>query len=544
LAAAVVAFYVVCFGLITWPAARYFGTHVFAGPGDGLQMYWNTWWVRHAVTELGTNPFSTDLLFHPRENDLLLHSLHSFGGFLGIPLSWTLSDVGVFNALVCFGFAFSGWGGYVLARALGCNAWTALIGGYVFTFSNYHFAHAQGHLNLVLMQWIPFYLFFFFKLVVSGALRHSVAAAVFLFLVLLCDHYYFMFCVLASVVIAVWSLATSSHAPWSKKAARSLVVFGVLVLFSSGVFALLFLQASAHGAAVEGHDVTKHGMDLFALILPGGHWRFHELSAPYWRQVGGSIHGASVHVGIAALILAYVGYRDLRSRGDRIRHLLLAEFIVFFALSLGAELRVVTHRFDIPMPYDVLAALVPVIEVGGVPNRFIVIAILSVALLASCGVRALQKTGRGRAAAGGLLLLAFVELLPRPIPLTPTHVPTYMERFVTLSSEEPGPVLDLIHRPTRAMFFQTLHHQPIQTGFLARLTRDANACAEQLSEHVRRGEFEALRDQWGYRYVFSAAPIESTRLLIRDRGVYVSEIPVLSDEFQDWKGGPRPCPLP
>ncbi len=520
---AILFLYAASFFALTWPSVLRFGTHIMSDRGDGLQMYWNVWWVRHAVLN-GAQPFETSLLFYPETPSLIVHSLHAFGGFLTVPFAGLLNDVALFNVVVTFGFVASGWGAYLLTQHFVKGTLPAFVAGYIFTFSNYHFAHATGHLNLVLMQWIPFYFLFLLRLLRGGRERDAVFAALFLFLTLLCDHYYFLFCVLASAIFILWGV-------WTKialnvRTARAFALFGGLSLVTSGVFLLAFLRAAA--GEVTGHDPRGGGMNPFALLVPGGHWRFRELTELYWG--GSNIHETSVHLGLGVLTLAACGYYLLYRRRDDARTLLIALALAFFYLALGKgpQLAGVT----LFAPYDLLEYALPPIRAGGVPVRFVVVTILMLAVLAACGVRLLWDSRRGRLPLALLLCLAFTELLPYPVPSTLVTFPPEIEVLAKRAAAQPGAVLDLAHSRQLAMLYQTRHKQPIQTGYLARMQGATERSYAQVQRLIRTDRFAELGSTWGFRYVLSEAPLDCCRLLYVG-SVRLYEIPLAPDARSD-----------
>jgi hypothetical protein len=508
-AAAVPALYGLLFVALTWPAAARFTTHILADDGDGFQMYWNVWWVRHALLGGADHPFTTHLLFYPETPSLLTHSLHPFAGLLTLPLAPLLGDVALFNVVVVFAFAFAGWGAYLLARHLGAARPGALIGGYVFTFCSYHFAHAQGHLNLVLLQWIPFYLLFLLRLIEGNRARDGVVAALLLFSVLLCDHYYFLFCVLATGIVVAWAVVARRLAGPPRRLALPWAGFLLVVLGTSGAYALAFLRAAGEGS-VGGHPDVR-GLDLLALLIPGGHWRWHDLTAFYWQRLGENIHETSVHVGAAALVLAGCGWRRLRQAGDGRATVLLLVLGVFFALSLGRDLRLFGHALALPMPYEALEALAPPVRLGGVPVRFVVMVVLVIAVLAACGAQQVARGRRGRLALGLLVGLMIVELMPRPVPSTRVTFPAYVGVLARRAETEPGAVLDLVNPSRVAMVYQTRHRQPIQSGYLARTPLGARRTWNQVNDLVQEQRFAELRARWGFRYVLSHEPLPGCR---------------------------------
>ena len=515
---AVLFLYTASFFALTWPSLLRFNTHIMSDQGDGLQMYWNVWWVRHAVLS-GLQPFETSLLFYPQTPNLVVHSLHSFGGFLTVLFAGLLNDVALFNVVVTFGFVVSGWGAYLLTQHfIGSHAESsvaAFIGGYFFTFCNYHFAHATGHLNLVLMQWIPFYFLFLLRLLRGGRKRDAVLAALSLFLVLLCDHYYFLFCVLASAIFILWGVWTK--VALNVRTAQAFALFGGLSLVTSGVFLLAFLRAAAVGG-VTGHDPRGGGMNFLALLIPGGHWRFRELTELFWAR--GNIHEASVHLGLGVLTLAACGYYFLYRRRDNARALLITLALTFFCLALGKGPQLGVTLFT---PYDLLERVLPPIQAGGVPVRFIIISILALAVLAAYGVRLLWDSRRGRLPLALLLGLAFIELLPYPVPSTLVTFPPEIEVLAERAAIQPGAVLDLAHPRQLAMLYQTRHEQPIQTGYLARMQRTTEQGYAQVQRLVRLRRFSELGSAWGFRYILSKEPLSCCRL-IYDGPVRIYEI--------------------
>lgn len=142
-------FYFLSFCVLTFPLITVFSSHFFTDYGDGLQNVWNLWWTRKAVVELHQLPWFTQLLHFPQGTSLLAHTLAPFNGFLGILFSPFLSLVQIHNVMVILGFTLAGVGGYFLCFEITRSRIAALFAGFVFTFCNFHFAHAQGHLQLV-----------------------------------------------------------------------------------------------------------------------------------------------------------------------------------------------------------------------------------------------------------------------------------------------------------------------------------------------------------------------------------------------------------
>src|SRR5262245_37140924 len=159
------AFYAAAFFVLTWPSVTRFRTHWLTDAGDGLQNVWNIWWVERALTVLHQSPWHTTDLHYPYGTSLIAHTLNPFNGLVAIPLSTFLSPLVVHNCLVTFSFIAGGVTMYMLAHHLTRSHAASLLAGYVFTFSSFHFAHAEGHLQLVALEWIPLFVLLWLKLV-------------------------------------------------------------------------------------------------------------------------------------------------------------------------------------------------------------------------------------------------------------------------------------------------------------------------------------------------------------------------------------------
>ena len=81
-----------------------------------------------------------------------------------------------------------------LAHYVTADKKASFFSGLVFGFSAYHFARAWGHLNLVSIQWIPFYVLFLLKMRKEPSLKNVFLAVFFLVLsALWADFHYAVF---------------------------------------------------------------------------------------------------------------------------------------------------------------------------------------------------------------------------------------------------------------------------------------------------------------------------------------------------------------
>jgi hypothetical protein len=510
------AFYLGWFVLFTWPALRYGRTDLLTDAGDGLQNVWNLWWMRKALVELHTSPWYTRYLYFPEGVTLIGHTLNPFNGLMAIPFLGLFSLTVAHNALIVFSFVVAGLTAYGLCRYVSGSHWGSLWGGFVFTFSSFHFAHAQGHMQLVALEWIPLFLLCWLRWLEAPTAARAAAAAGALVLVFLCDLYYTLFSTLAAAIISSWWLAGErgrGGRPWRDYTRSGLALAG-LAGVPIGAFAVALLYRHHHDPLLGVHDPSGINMDLLAPLIYGGHWRFAELTAPYWRRISGNIHESSLHLGwsvIAALVCCAV-WRKRVARPSVVGLWFLLGG-VFALLALGPVLRIWGRAITwIPMPYDLLASAIPPLRLAGAVARFFVITYLAAGVLVALvypALRAGPLRGRWRPA----LAAAFValEYWPAPLPRTHSALPAYVEAIAAAPGA--GGVIDLVNTPSIVLYHQTRHEKPIAFGYIARFPASAllravptTTAAKELTKHETATDAARRLAADGFRYVIATAP--------------------------------------
>ncbi len=501
-------FFLICFLILTWPAVVRFPTHFFADAGDGLQNIWNIWWVERAVTVLHQNPWRTTYLHYPYGTSLIGHTLTPFNGFFAILLSPFMSLVAVHNCLVTFAFVTAGVTAFLLAHHLTRAYWPSLIAGFMFTFSSFHFEHAEGHLQLVSLQWIPLFVLLWLRLMRKPTIALGVAAALVLFLVILCDYYYFLYCVIAGFIILCWA-AIRGEIPRPLKDGRHLVALGTfaaVALATSGVLAGSLLVANQSDPWVGAHLSSDYALDLLAPFIYGGHWRFASLTSRYWTRLQANYHESSVHLGFSMLLpIVYLGWKRQDTRVGEVGLFFLL-FVLFFMAALGPILLV--GGKDVfggrrILPYALLEILFPPLNVSGVPIRMMVMVVLSGAVLSAFAfARLLRGSTREKTFALCMTSLLVIEYLPKPIATVQMPIPHYVMVLKNLPGNEG--ILDTVGGDDVGMFYQTIHGKPLALGYLARVPQSVDAKDRQLEDLIRSERFDRLWPDYRLRYVVGA----------------------------------------
>ena len=495
--------YLVCFYLLTFPQLHQFSTHYFTDEGDGLGNIWNLWWTSKAITELHQSPWHTTFLYYPYGTSLLPHTLNPFNGMIAMILMRFMTQAQAHNFIVVFTFVVSGLTAFFLAREFTKSFAACLIGGFIFTFSEYHFAHAQGHLNLLSMEWIPLFVLCWYRLITKPRIINGVFSAGALFLVLLCDYYYFLFCVLGGLLIFIWHWIRSRDWLFFLRSnyPRALGAFLLVTLATSGPLVISLLILLVRDPASGAHDPTSFSLDLLGLFIPGRYWRFSELTAFYWGGLNDKVE-KSLHVGFAVLsVLVYVWIR--RKELHEAVGLWFLVFVVFAVLALGPAIHIGGHVIPLPLtPYTVLAKLIPAISLGGMPVRMVVMSILAASVLAAIGfadlLRRARSSTRSVAIVAILLVVLVFEYLPGPLPARENPLPDFVRELKKLPD---GAVYDVRSSKFHALYYQTIHQRPMAFGYISRVSASVEAKSNELRRVFELGDYERLNREYGFRYL-------------------------------------------
>lgn len=499
----VLAAYLLLTLLMTWPLGARL-TQTLPDGGDGWRFLWNLWWVKTAVVDLHTSPFHTSLLYYPFGTNLYIDTLAPLLGVVSIPFQLLgLSLVTVYNLLVLTSFVLAGYGTYLLVHYLTQVRSAAFVAGIIFAFCPYHFAHLLGHLNLVSLQGLPFYILALYKTWDAGeqpdtdGTRWPTSRRPFLWaglagLWLAMNAYiewtYALFLILFTLGFVAWQILVARRGPGWRRGVQRLGLVGAISLLLTLPVLVPMLQEARTTTYTQTRiqDSVWLSSDSTDAFVPS---TFH----PLWRFMGPVLdsHYAGrpraeriVFVGYSILVLSIAGLWMLRRR----KHVVFwgCTALAGWILSLGPILHVWGERFflgqRIPLPYAGLYFL-PFFNILRVPARFMVLTMLALAVLVgytlATGVqerpqwwaKRLRPVGRvWLSTIAGVLIL--FEYLAVPYPMLPLD---YQLPFYQELAAEPGQfaILDLPLTPFSIYeAYQTIHHHPIVGGYLARQPPD------------------------------------------------------------------------
>ncbi len=445
--------------LATFPLALSWRTSLPAGSGDLWQNYWNFWWWKKCLLE-GLNPLHAPVLFHPGGTDLVFHTHSPFNQILAMPVNLLFGEAAAYNFCLVLALTLSGFGTYLLVRALTGSAAAGFIAGTVFAYFPQTVEQTLEHLNLFSVQFIPLSLFFLLKWSRSARTCDALAFGACFGLNALCSWHLGLKLALVAVPWAIWTAWRAG--PQRPRALRDLAAAAALATLLALPFLAPMLALIGSGSEYYLKGAVNRGIDASYLFTPtyanpvGGplvHGRF--MSRAY--QASGFV----CYLGFLPTVLAWLALRR-RTREALAWGLVFAAGLV---LSLGAKLWWDGSLYNpFPLPFSALGWL-PFLENLRVANRFLLLAGLALAVLAGYGWTALRHRPAWALPLAAAVILVEYSWMPFPTQQVDTSP------LLAGVASRPGAVLDIpFHQRSRTvhnMVAQTVHGRPISGGYLS-----------------------------------------------------------------------------
>ena len=480
--------------VMTWPLVAQFTTAIPGDAFDGWQNYWNLWWVKVALVEGVQNPYTTDLLFYPTGVTLYFHTLNPFNGLITLPIQLTAGLIAAYNAVVLVSWVLAGYGTWLLARwVIGQRRQgdlAAFVAGAIFTFAPVHMAHLLGHMQVMALQWVPFYVLTLLRGMQRARegkawWRDGVLAGFFLTLAGLCDWYFVLYLFLFTGVVILWSWLWAllrregSWRVWLGVLGPAAVAGTVFVLLLAPLLVPMVYEATHYSFMVRpASDLYIFSATVLDFLLPN---RLHTLFRPEsfadWGNQIAPVSERTVALGYGALALAVMALAARRRRAA----LWAVAALVFVLLALGPRMHFGSITMaDIPVdvtnlaewsPYALVNRLVPFMRISRSVSRFAIVAQLCVAVLAGVGLAWWMGRLRARmASVVGVVALGVVlaESWVAPYPMSPPDTPSYYE--ILGQQAGTGAVLNLPMNYDRPgyLLYQTVHHRPLAVAYISR----------------------------------------------------------------------------
>lgn len=485
-----IAFYFILTLFMTYPVVFNINTHIAGDGGDGLQNVWNMWWSKKSLFG-DANLYYTDYQFYPAGTSLTFHTLNIFNCMISIPLQLLFSLVTTYNIIFLLSFVLAGCGMFFLINYLVKDYRVALISGLAFAFCPYHFAHGYGHLQLISIQWIPFYLLFLIKSAKERKMTNPILAGIFLVITSLTSWYYMIFCFIFTIFYLIGIVLSEQKLPDIKFFKR----FGLLSLIF-GIIITPFVYPMIKDFFVA--DWMK--MDTaFSLVEPSYyllpnplHPLFGKCFRPFYPV---NLADSFVFLGYTLLAVSIIG---AIKKFKKVKFWLILGF-VFFLLSLDPK-----NGITQPL-YLFFYNYFPFFSVISNTGRFSLMVLISVIVTASFGLKHILGMFKNKPKRQGpiLFLVSFLILFEFiSIPFLTTYLTQHDIFYEARLDEENYTILNV---PTLyeglPLYFQTIHEKKILGGYVSRTPPQVLTYLEGISKLDEKEEVYNAAKKYNIRYI-------------------------------------------
>jgi hypothetical protein len=472
--------YIVVVVLMTWPAIRYLSQQLVGNNEDTWIFFWNNWWLREALTS-GQSPFQTPYLFYPAGTSLIAHSnsfLNSFLAFLLEPL--IVGPVAAYNLVLLSGLWLGALGMYLLVKEITSHVLASFLAGFVFAFAPYHLSQIMAHAHLGSVHWWPFYALFLGRTLRDGRWRDAVAAGIFGALTIWSGLQLGLFLAIWTIVYLLWFLGHR----WADAVGDK--QFMIHTIGRIGLIGLVALVVSApilrgvignwsilaDNSGVFDESLQKQ-TDLLAYLVPPIYNPLWGDQFPDLFERFGFNGTFRPYLGFAVLALALAAVWQWRKEA----RFWLISACLWLLLAAGPALRLNGIVYEqLLLPYRWIATTFPISAIRA-PDRFNLLLVFSVAVLAGTGAAYLARHHLWRWAIVPLGLLVVIEYLPIPIPRM--ELPAASAFLEEMAADEAAyAVLDYPMGYTDSknwLYYQTLHGKPMVEGHISRYSGDTYA---------------------------------------------------------------------
>ncbi len=366
---------------------------------------WSIGWWPHALVD-GVNPLHLDAVFAPDGVPAAWATSVPVPSFFAAPILALAGPVAATNVLFLLAPATAAFAAYLLCRELSGNAIAAMVGGWLYGFSTFVGAHMLGHLNLVLVLWIPLLVLVAIRVArgTTSRCRGTIAFAV----VLACQLGTSTELALQATTFGLLAIAVIAvFAPTQRMAIRRVLVVAIPGWLVGGLIAAPLLLQQVLAGSTGWHPARRaDSQDLFGLVIPDRMLLIDPGNVIAERFTSGlAERGAYLSVFGVALIAVFA----FRARGTFLGRTLPVLALVAFLFALGPLLHVAGRELPVPLPAAGFI-VIPIINLM-ITGRFGLFMSLVLGITAAVAI----SDVRMRYWALPIALLAAIATLPNPV---------------------------------------------------------------------------------------------------------------------------------
>ncbi len=454
----------------TWPLSLVLTSSLPGDYGDPLFVTWVMAWVARHLTralsgDLGALVSMWDAPIFVPETNTLAFSEHFVGpATQALPIYWlTGNPLLAYNLVFLSTFVLSGLGAYLFVRELTGSRIGGLVAGALFAMNDFR-TTSLSHLHTLSAHWVPFALLGVLVFARSGSrLALALAAACVIALNASSGYYmlYFGPIIAAFALVVLWrQTAWRTRRGWT-----SLAAAGIAVALVQAPLLLPYLElqrATAFARSRAEVEVFSFTLDIYRARLPylAPMLLLSSASLLAWRAKGVGLRWAITFFAVAGVLGAW--------------------------LSLGPVPRLHGVPSALPGLYDLLFTYVPGYSGLRVAQRFAMVLMAALSVLAGIGAAQLvRRAGPAGAAVAVAVAVAHLTvqwmgplaldgpLLAAGVPPSPEYLrpsTTVPEIYRLVGTTEPSAIL--VELPfgdpgyeLRYMYFGLMHERRLLNGY-------------------------------------------------------------------------------
>ena len=407
--------------VLAYPLTVHPASAVLSDAPDTNLVMWILAWDAHAFVHQPFSIFDANI-YYPEHHSLAFAENLIGSGLFAAPIIWLTGNIVLaMNLVSLLSAVLCGAGACLLGRMLGMSGRGAFIAGLVFAFSPPRFLRLD-QLHLATIQWVPFALAYLHAYFDRGRPRDLRLFAAFSTLQALTSGHGIVFLVVGSLVVAVCHIATGAPIAIARRL-RDLGVPGLLVLVPAVLMMVPYRQAQVGVGlrrSLENWTVTPQSFLASPSHVDGWILRMFGAVSVNDRASAYLFPGFLVlALCVAGLCSATLLGRDHPALQGRERRR---------AVFTYALVTLVGVLMTLPRPLGLWPFVywLPVFNFIRVPSRFVMLALLGLAVLSGFGMDLVLMRARGKAAqlavaavTGALLVAEFATM---PFDLAPQRV--------------------------------------------------------------------------------------------------------------------------
>ena len=356
---------------MTYPLILKMDHAIIGEIGDNIYFVWMIGWMKKALFDLHTNPFNVWFLNYPEGWNMAYTEITPIMLALAMPFTFVGGATFGYNAAMLLTFILAGLFMTVWIKHLTGRMDAALIGGTIYAFVPYHFAHFLiGHLNQSGIQWFPLFFMGLYDMLKEPVLangkinwKSGLLAGISLGLIAWTSQYYLYMTFFISLVFIIgYPLITG----WRKMLGwpywKNLLVLGGSALPLVGIAVLPYVTlAQSGGLPDRSIGITEmYSASPTDFVLPStlhplwGQWVGATFNRDMWIE-------GTLYIGIIAFILALTAVLGLRKSQHRpLIILAVTAALLAVLLAMGIDLHWNGQAVKVSLPFLMNGQPVPI----------------------------------------------------------------------------------------------------------------------------------------------------------------------------------------